>query len=90
MISSLRVEHFDASDRGAVYGIPCILQRLDQSWIGARTPIKNLYLTGADDGWSENSRYFKWRVWLLWQRLWESQLYQDALKQQQIFCLIKH
>ena len=44
----LTVEHFDASDRGAIYGIPCIPERLDQSWIGARTPIKNLYLTGAD------------------------------------------
>lgn len=44
----LTVEHFDASDRGAIYGIPCIPERLDQSWIGSRTPIKNLYLTGAD------------------------------------------
>ncbi|PPS45720.1 NAD(P)/FAD-dependent oxidoreductase [Chroococcidiopsis sp. TS-821] len=44
----LTVEHFDASDRGAIYGIPCIPERLDQSWIGVRTPIKNLYLTGAD------------------------------------------
>jgi phytoene dehydrogenase-like protein len=44
----LTVEHFDASDRGAIYGIPCIPKRLEQSWIGARTPIKNLYLTGAD------------------------------------------
>jgi len=44
----LTVEHFDASDRGSIYGIPCIPERLDQAWIGARTPIKNLYLTGAD------------------------------------------
>lgn len=44
----LTVEHFDGSDRGAIYGIPCIPERLDQSWIGSRTPIKNLYLTGAD------------------------------------------
>jgi phytoene dehydrogenase-like protein len=44
----LTVEHFDASDRGAIYGIPCIPERLDQSWVSARTPIKNLYLTGAD------------------------------------------
>jgi phytoene dehydrogenase-like protein len=44
----LTVEHFDASDRGAIYGIPCIPERLDQPWIGAKTPIKNLYLTGAD------------------------------------------
>jgi phytoene dehydrogenase-like protein len=44
----LTVEHFDASDRGAIYGIPCIPARFDRTWIGARTPIKNLYLTGAD------------------------------------------
>jgi all-trans-retinol 13,14-reductase len=44
----LTVEHFDASDRGAIYGIPCIPERLNQSWVRARTPIKNLYLTGAD------------------------------------------
>lgn len=44
----LTVEHFDASDRGAIYGIPCIPARFDRAWIGARTSIKNLYLTGAD------------------------------------------
>ncbi len=44
----LTVAHFDASDRGAVYSIPCIPERLDQPWIAAKTPIKNLYLTGAD------------------------------------------
>lgn len=44
----LTVEHFDASDHGSIYGIPCIPKRLDQPWIAARTPIKNLYLTGAD------------------------------------------
>ena len=44
----LTVEHFDASDRGAIYGIPCIPERLDQPWAAAKTPLKNLYLTGAD------------------------------------------
>ncbi|WP_404784889.1 phytoene desaturase family protein [Altericista sp. CCNU0014] len=44
----LTVEHFDASDRGSIYGIPCIPERLDRPWVGARTPIENLYLTGAD------------------------------------------
>lgn len=44
----LTVEHFDGSDRGAVYGIPCIPERFEQSWARVRTPIKNLYLTGAD------------------------------------------
>ncbi len=44
----LSVEHFDRSDRGAIYGIPPIPKRLDAEWIGAKTPIKNLYLTGTD------------------------------------------
>jgi all-trans-retinol 13,14-reductase len=44
----LTVEHFDASDRGAVYGIPAIAARLDRSWMATRTPIQNLYLTGSD------------------------------------------
>ncbi len=44
----LTVEHFDGSDRGSIYGIPCIPERLDQAWVRSKTPIKNLYLTGAD------------------------------------------
>ncbi len=44
----LTVEHFNSSHQGAIYGIPCIPERLDQPWIGSRTPVKNLYLTGAD------------------------------------------
>ncbi len=44
----LSIEHFDASDRGVVYGIPCIPERMEQRWIGSRTPIPNLYLTGTD------------------------------------------
>jgi all-trans-retinol 13,14-reductase len=44
----LTTEHFNSSDRGSIYGIPCIPERLEQSWIAASTPIKNLYLTGTD------------------------------------------
>lgn len=44
----LTVEHFDGSDRGAIYGIPCTPARLDLPWIASKTPIKNLYLTGTD------------------------------------------
>jgi all-trans-retinol 13,14-reductase len=44
----LTIEHFNASDRGSIYGIPCIPARLEQPWIAAKTPIKNLYLTGTD------------------------------------------
>lgn len=44
----LTVEYFDASDRGAIYGIPFVPERLQQQWTNVKTPIKNLYLTGAD------------------------------------------
>ena len=44
----LTVEHFDCSDRGTIYGIPCTPARLDLHWIASKTPIKNLYLTGTD------------------------------------------
>ncbi len=44
----LTVEYFDASDRGSIYGIPCIPERFEQPWIGAKTPIDHLYLTGTD------------------------------------------
>lgn len=44
----LTVEYFDASDKGAIYGIAAIPKRLDADWIGARTPSQNLYLTGTD------------------------------------------
>ena len=44
----LTIEHFNASDRGSIYGIPCVPARLTQPWIAAKTPIKNLYLTGTD------------------------------------------
>jgi all-trans-retinol 13,14-reductase len=44
----LTIEHFNASDCGSIYGIPCIPQRLEQPWIASKTPIENLYLTGTD------------------------------------------
>jgi phytoene dehydrogenase-like protein len=44
----LTIAYFDASDRGAIYGIPFVPERLQQPWIGVKTPIQNLYLTGAD------------------------------------------
>jgi len=48
LATPLTVEHFDASDRGAIYNIPCVPERLGKSWIGSKTPIQNLYLTGSD------------------------------------------
>jgi all-trans-retinol 13,14-reductase len=44
----LTTEHFNTSDRGSIYGIPCIPARLEQPWIASKTPIENLYLTGTD------------------------------------------
>jgi all-trans-retinol 13,14-reductase len=44
----LTIAYFDASDRGAIYGIPFVPERLQQPWVGVKTPIQNLYLTGAD------------------------------------------
>jgi all-trans-retinol 13,14-reductase len=48
LATPLTFEHFGASDRGAIYGIPCTTKRFDLPWANARTPIKNLYLTGVD------------------------------------------
>ncbi len=48
LATPLTVEYFDQSDRGAIYGIPSIPARLEQPWIGSKTPIENLYLTGTD------------------------------------------
>jgi all-trans-retinol 13,14-reductase len=44
----LSTEHFTGFKNGAIYGIPGIRQRYEVHWIGPRTPVKNLYLTGAD------------------------------------------
>ncbi len=48
LATPLTVEHFAASDCGTIYGIPCVPERFDLPWIGFRTPIENLYLTGCD------------------------------------------
>ena len=48
LATPLTFAHFDASDRGAIYGIPYVPERLGKKWLRAETPIKNLYLTGMD------------------------------------------
>ncbi len=48
LATPLTFAHFDASDRGAIYGIPYVPERMGQKWLRAKTPIKNLYLTGMD------------------------------------------
>ncbi|KPQ33556.1 MAG: Phytoene dehydrogenase-related protein [Phormidesmis priestleyi Ana] len=44
----LTFANLGGKDRGCVYGVPYIPNRFFQPWISARTPIKNLYLTGSD------------------------------------------
>ena len=44
----LSTEHFTGFGNGAIYGIPAIRERYEVDWIGPRTPVKNLYLTGSD------------------------------------------
>lgn len=48
LATPLTVEYFIASDRGCLYGIPATPKRFSQEWINPQTPIKNLYLCGAD------------------------------------------
>ena len=35
-------------EKGYIYGLPVTPERYKLNWLGARTPIKNLYLTGVD------------------------------------------
>ncbi len=44
----LSVEHFTAHAGGAVYGLPWVPERAAQQWLGVRTPVRGLYLTGSD------------------------------------------
>ncbi len=44
----LTMEHFQGNPHGEFYGLPTTPERVFQPWSNAKTPIKNLYLTGAD------------------------------------------
>jgi all-trans-retinol 13,14-reductase len=46
----LTVEHFTGHRRGSVYGYPGTPERYGKPWLAATTPVRNLYLTGADAG----------------------------------------
>jgi phytoene dehydrogenase-like protein len=46
----LTTEHFTHHPFGAIYGIPATPERFRQPFISNKTPVKNLYLTGADAG----------------------------------------
>jgi len=44
----LTIEHFTSHPMGQIYGIPAVLGRKEWAWISPETPLKGLYLTGAD------------------------------------------
>ncbi len=46
----LSTQHFAASPEGAIYGLEHTPRRFQHQALRPRTPIKNLYLTGADAG----------------------------------------
>jgi phytoene dehydrogenase-like protein len=44
----LTFEHFTAAPSGSIYGYPGTPEKYSQAWLGPRTTIRNLYLTGSD------------------------------------------
>ena len=44
----LTMEYFQGNPAGAFYGVPCVPHRPLQPWSCNVTPVKNLYLAGAD------------------------------------------
>ena len=48
LATPLSSEHFTAHPGGAIYGVPWTPERVRAGWLGARTPVKGLFLAGAD------------------------------------------
>jgi all-trans-retinol 13,14-reductase len=48
LATPLSFEHFTAAPSGAIYGYPATPEKYGKTWLGPRTPIQNLYLTGSD------------------------------------------
>ena len=48
LATPLTTKHFMNFEHGSIYGIPATEERYKYKWIGYRTPIKNLYMNGAD------------------------------------------
>jgi len=46
--SPLSTEHFTGSPKGSIYGMGSSPERYKMKSLGVKTPVKNLYLTGAD------------------------------------------
>jgi phytoene dehydrogenase-like protein len=50
LATPLTFEFFTAAPSGTIYGYPATPERFRKPWFAPKTPIKNLYLTGADAG----------------------------------------
>ena len=48
LATPLTFEHFTAAPSGTIYGYPATPERYGKAWLGPRTLIQNLYLTGSD------------------------------------------
>jgi phytoene dehydrogenase-like protein len=48
LATPLTVEYFQESPRGSFYGLPGTPSRVGKPWARVTTPVKGLYLTGAD------------------------------------------
>jgi phytoene dehydrogenase-like protein len=48
LATPLTFEYFTAAPSGTIYGYPATPDKFRKTWLAPRTPIKNLYLTGAD------------------------------------------
>jgi phytoene dehydrogenase-like protein len=48
LATPLTFEYFTAAPSGTIYGYPATPDKFQKPWLAPRTPIKNLYLTGAD------------------------------------------
>lgn len=44
----LSFQHYTSHPQGQIYGLPMTKERIDYKWLGAKTSIAGLYLTGAD------------------------------------------
>ncbi|MFZ0590116.1 MAG: NAD(P)/FAD-dependent oxidoreductase [Bryobacteraceae bacterium] len=48
LATPLTFEHFTAAPSGTIYGYPATPEKFQKPWLGPRTPILGLYLTGSD------------------------------------------
>lgn len=90
LATPLSTEWFQWNVQGEIYGIDHTVKRFDQHWIHSQTPIKGLYLTGADTvtagvggalmaGVLTASRMLGWRGYRIGQLLkrWQAPLSAD-------------